>query len=76
MLCCTVYSYDDNWEQKHANDKDALRRFREVRPPLVRRLLGDSAYSKIVTPYFPPLSNAEVERLRGVFPGIEILKRH
>jgi hypothetical protein len=69
-LRAAFYKFADRWELTH-KDKTALQRFHEVRPPFIRRLLGDSAYSEIAVPSFPPLSKAEAKRIRDAFPGIE-----
>jgi hypothetical protein len=73
-LRAAFYKFGANWELTH-RDETALQRFHEARPPLIRRLLGDSAYSEVAVPYFPPLSKTEPKRIRDAFPGIAF-RRH
>jgi hypothetical protein len=59
----TTYRYDD--------DLMFVKSYRRFRPPLLRRLFGDWAYYRVVVPH---PSEADLKRIREVFPGVEIVQ--
>jgi hypothetical protein len=63
-----IYLYDDEWQFQRATQYDESTF--KFRPPLIRRRLGDRAYYEVAVPH---LSEADAEKIRRVFPGINII---